>query len=145
MSSRTLAELESENAQLRQRLADAQISGSLSALASQAGARPEALDDIAARFRKKFPSLEQAPDAAAIKEWLHELKASAHFLFAPINAVHAKADADAQRDQLDPGVNPFKDWDKKGGTFNITKASRLAVENPELAKKYAAEVGFPLK
>ena len=42
MSSRTLAELESENAQLRQRLADAQISGSLSALASQAGARPEA-------------------------------------------------------------------------------------------------------
>jgi hypothetical protein len=65
----------------------------------------------AAKYWAIFP---KAGEGQGEGEWLNELKAGAHFLFQPTNALHAKAGADAQRNQIDPNINPFKDWDKKG-------------------------------
>ena len=96
------------------------------------------LEDFEARFRRKFPSGE--PSQEQIEEWSHSLP---RHLFEPGSVAHATAEQNDKRQVVDPGVNPFKDWQKPG--FNLTRASRLVKENPALAKRYAAEAGFPLE
>jgi hypothetical protein len=126
--SKTLAELESENAALRQQLADLQIEGALEPMALKHRVRADGLEDVQNRYRRAFPSGHKS--AEELENFFTGLP---RYPFDPGTAYHK--DAEHKDTQGGPiTANPFLK-----ATLNLTQQARLLKESPERFAAMKAE------
>jgi hypothetical protein len=117
---KTVAELEAENAALRQQLAELQVKGTLEPMALKHRIRADALVDVENRYRKAFPSGHQ--NAEELETFFAGLP---RHLFEPGTPYHKDAE------HKDTHGGPITENPFMKATLNLTRQPQLLKESPE--------------